>query len=275
MSVHKATWSAPECWQLGRLNMATQAAQWGCPGAGLPAMRLRPCVPLAPWGATATKGRAPAGKQPNESRRLRRQACILLPRVPFWLSGACREDRDTSEWLKDALTARLLAASADVTVGARAARIAFSAVDKCEGSSSVVYVRGKVRKPAQCSARPSLSSKRLRLGSGPARREKAATAQTQFSFANPCRPSPASRSSSRPRFPSRRLTTRRLFWARAPCQRMRCAIMTGSTLTWPCGPAPRLAPGLRRAIASAPPASPRTLSLSPCALPLTRWRPCE
>jgi hypothetical protein len=56
----------------------------------------------------------------------------------------CREDKDTSAWLLKELQEKLLAHSEPITIGSEAGSFQFSAVDTCEGTSSVVYVRQKV-----------------------------------------------------------------------------------------------------------------------------------
>ena len=137
---------APECCLPQCL--AVLPAQ-GSAGALLPpAPRLVRCAPLGDRGgsdAGPARRRKPTAERGARGLLANSPACLHASPTRAPRPCACREDRDTTEWLKEALTTRLLAAGADVAVGARAARLAFTAVDKCEGSSSVVYVRGKVR----------------------------------------------------------------------------------------------------------------------------------
>lgn len=63
----------------------------------------------------------------------------------------CREDRDTSEWLKTELKAKLLAHSEPITLGSADGVFRFTSVDTCDGTASVVYVRQKVSWPCTVS----------------------------------------------------------------------------------------------------------------------------
>lgn len=64
-----------------------------------------------------------------------------------WNRAGTWEDKDCSKWARSSLKARLRGFSKDVELNGIPARLRVSKVNKCSGSASLVFIRGKVCAP--------------------------------------------------------------------------------------------------------------------------------